>query len=58
MQSIKIKDKQKLYSNFGNSSMGYGLPSAIGACMANKGPVVCIDGDGGFQMNIQELQTV
>jgi acetolactate synthase-1/2/3 large subunit len=58
MQSIKIKGKQKLYSNFGNSSMGYGLPSAIGACMANKGPVVCIDGDGGFQMNIQELQTV
>ena len=60
MQSIKIKGEQKLYSNFGNSSMGYGLPSAIGACMGKKdlGPVICIDGDGGFQMNIQELQTV
>ena len=58
MQSIKIKGTQKMYSNFGNSSMGYGLPSAIGAAIANKGPVVCIDGDGGFQMNLQELQTV
>ena len=57
MQSIKIKGEQKLYSNFGNSSMGYGLPSAIGACMANKGPVVCIDGDGGFQMTFFELAT-
>jgi acetolactate synthase-1/2/3 large subunit len=58
MQSIKLKGTQKMYSNFGNSSMGYGLPSAIGAAIANKGPVVCIDGDGGFQMNLQELQTV
>lgn len=58
MQSIKIKGTQKMYSNFGNSSMGYGLPSAIGASIANNGPVICIDGDGGFQMNLQELQTV
>jgi acetolactate synthase-1/2/3 large subunit len=58
MQSIKIRSKQKLYSNFGNSSMGYALPSAIGSCLANKGPVICIDGDGGIQMNIQELQTI
>jgi len=58
MQSIKLKGTQKMYSNFGNSSMGYGLPSAIGAAVANKGPVICIDGDGGFQMNLQELQTV
>lgn len=58
MQSIKIKGTQKIYSNFGNSSMGYGLPSAIGAAIANNGPVICIDGDGGFQMNLQELQTV
>lgn len=58
MQSIKIKGTQKLYSNFGNSSMGYALPASIGASLENKGPVICIDGDGGFQMNIQELQTV
>jgi acetolactate synthase-1/2/3 large subunit len=58
MQSIKPKGNQRMFSNFGNSSMGYGLPAAIGAAIGNTGPVICIDGDGGFQMNIQELQTI
>lgn len=39
--------------------MGFGLPAAIGACFAVPGqPVVLIAGDGGFQLNIQELETV
>jgi acetolactate synthase-1/2/3 large subunit len=39
--------------------MGYGFPASIGVAIARKGErVVCIDGDGSFQMNIQELQTV
>jgi acetolactate synthase-1/2/3 large subunit len=39
--------------------MGFGLPGAIGAWSADKTRrVVCIAGDGGFQMNLQELQTV
>ena len=38
--------------------MGYALPCAIGASIGTGERVVCIDGDGGFQMNIQELQTV
>jgi acetolactate synthase-1/2/3 large subunit len=58
MQSLKPKNNQRVFSNFGNSSMGYGLPAAIGASINNPYPVICIDGDGGFQMNIQELQTV
>jgi acetolactate synthase-1/2/3 large subunit len=58
MQSIKPKKNQRMFSNFGNSSMGYGLPAAIGAAIGNNKPIICIDGDGGFQMNIQELQTV
>ncbi len=58
MQSLKAKSKQRIFSNFGNSSMGYGLPAAIGAAIDTDKQVVCIDGDGGFQMNIQELQTV
>ena len=38
--------------------MGFGFPAAIGAKIANpKKPVVCITGDGGFQMNIQEMAT-
>lgn len=59
MQSFKIKEGQRLISTFGNSPMGYALPAAIGAAAALKGKdIICIDGDGGFQMNIQELQTL
>ena len=39
--------------------MGYGLPAAIGACIAhNSQETYCIEGDGSLQMNIQELQTI
>jgi acetolactate synthase-1/2/3 large subunit len=39
--------------------MGYGLPSTIGAVLASNGKrTVCVNGDGGFQMNIQELETL
>jgi acetolactate synthase-1/2/3 large subunit len=39
--------------------MGFGQPAAIGACLASNGRrVVCVDGDGGFQFNVQELETV
>jgi acetolactate synthase-1/2/3 large subunit len=58
MQSAKLKDGQKLFTNFGNSSMGFALPAAIGAAIGSGKKVYCIDGDGGFQMNIQELLTV
>ena len=58
MQSAKLKDSQKLFTNFGNSSMGFALPCAIGAAIGSGKKVYCIDGDGGFQMNIQELLTV
>ena len=58
MQSLKVKEGQRMFSNFGNSSMGWALPASIGACVGSDRPVICIDGDGGFQMNIQELQTI
>ncbi len=46
-------------SSGGLGTMGFGLPAAIGAYYADPSkPVVCIDGDGSFQMNIQELATV
>jgi acetolactate synthase-1/2/3 large subunit len=39
--------------------MGYGIAASIAVSMATgRGPVVCVDGDGGFQFNIQELETV
>lgn len=58
-QSAIIQAHQRLFTNSGCAAMGYGFPAAIGACVARKGKrVICIDGDGSFQMNIQELQTV
>ncbi|HVZ59139.1 MAG TPA: thiamine pyrophosphate-dependent enzyme, partial [Patescibacteria group bacterium] len=59
LQSIKLKKGQRLISNIGCASMGYDLPAAIGACIANnKKRVICISGDGSIQMNLQELQTI
>lgn len=58
-QACRIKEGQRLFTNSGCAAMGYGFPAAIGAAIARKGrQVVCIDGDGSFQMNLQELQTV
>ena len=57
-QSFYIAKGQRFLMNCALSSMGYGLPSAIGACIANRDKVICIEGDGSIQMNIQELQTV
>lgn len=60
VQGIRLKNGQRLFSAFGNSPMGYALSASIGACFATnkKRPVVCITGDGGLQINIQELQTI
>ncbi len=59
IQSFKVKSGQKLFSAFGNSPMGYAFPASIGASIAlDKGRIICIDGDGSIQINIQELQTV
>ncbi len=58
MQGLKIKEGQKLFSAFGNSPMGYSLPASIGASLAlDKGEINCIIGDGGFKMNVKELET-
>ena len=58
-QTGEIKKKQRLFANSGCAAMGYGFPAAIGGAIAQKGErIICIDGDGSFQMNLQELQTV
>lgn len=58
-QAFDFKRGQQLFSAFNNTPMGYALPAAIGGSFAlNKGPAVCLSGDGGLQMNIQELATV
>ena len=60
MQAFKNNGKNRLLTSSSLSSMGFGLPGAIGASCASSGTnkVICISGDGGFQMNLQELQTI
>lgn len=58
-QIFKRKGEQKLITSSGHYSMGYALPAAIGARIMNPDKdVYCINGDGGIQMNLQELQTL
>ncbi len=59
-QAFKNKENQILLTNSGHAPMGWGLPAAIGAaCMGkNFREVICLTGEGGFQMNIQELATM
>lgn len=58
-QAFKIKKGQKMKNAAGLGSMGFGLPYAIGACLANdKRRTILINGDGAFQLNIQELETL
>lgn len=54
-----LPDSSFLFTAGGNSPMGYSLPAAIGAQLLNPSKkVYCFIGDGGLQMNIQELQTI
>lgn len=60
-QALDIKDNQNFFTNSGHAPMGWGLPAAIGAYYANKkskSNLICLTGEGGFQMNIQELATI
>ena len=59
MQTFEVKKGQRVFCTKGLASMGYGLPSTIGACLAsNRKLTVSVNGDGGFVMNIQELETL
>ena len=58
-QAFSPKRGQKMKNAAGLGSMGFGLPYSIGACLANeRRRTVLINGDGAFQMNIQELETI
>ena len=59
MQAFRMKSGQRMFNSEGLGPMGFGIPAAIGGCIAASGQeTVCIDGDGGFIMNIQELEVV
>ncbi len=58
-QSLELRADQRFLTSGGMGAMGFGLPAAVGTAVASPGrPVVLIAGDGGFQFNLQELQTV
>jgi len=64
LQTIQVNKVLRMFTNAGASGMGYGIAAAIGASFAQEpfgqvpGPVLCVEGDGSIQMNIQELQTI
>ena len=56
-QAYMIKKGSRFIINNAVASMGYGLPAAIGLCIASgKKPTICLEGDGSIMMNLQELQ--
>ena len=60
-QALEVTGNQNFFTNSGHAPMGWGLPAAIGAFFSKKksnSSVICLSGDGGFQMNVQELSTI
>jgi acetolactate synthase-1/2/3 large subunit len=59
MQAFQMRRNVRVLNSQGIGAMGMGIPAVIGACLAAGGKrTVSIDGDGGFWMNIQDLETV
>jgi acetolactate synthase-1/2/3 large subunit len=58
-QALQVTDNQRYITSGGQADMGFTLPASIGVCIARgKKDVIGITGDGSFQTNIQELQTI
>ncbi len=61
MQTLVIRGNQRIFTAHAHSPMGYSLPAAMGPAAIYKNSktnVICTIGDGGMQLNIQELQTI
>jgi len=57
--TFQAKEGQRVLHSRGLGAMGFGLPASIGACLgAGRRRTICVDGDGSFQMNAQELETI
>ncbi len=59
MQAFKVKAGQRILNSEGLGPMGFGIAAPLGACLASGGrKTISVDGDGGFIMNVQELETL
>lgn len=59
LQCFRMKEGQRVVNSPSLGAMGTGLPGSIGTCLASGGRrTICVNGDGGFQLNIQDLETV
>lgn len=56
--AFRYQRGQTAVSSMGMGSMGFAIPSAVGAAQASGGRVIVLEGDGSFQLNLQELQTI
>lgn len=56
--TLRLSPHQAMHNSGGLGSMGFAIPAAIGACYAGKKPIIVITGDGGAQLNIQELDII
>ncbi|HSX37760.1 MAG TPA: thiamine pyrophosphate-dependent enzyme [Chlamydiales bacterium] len=58
MQAFETKKNQRIFSAWNHTPMGYSLPASLGAALGASKPVVCLIGDGGLMMCLQELATL
>ena len=57
--AYRARKGRRVFHTAGLGAMGYGIPASIGVCLGSGGKkTICVDGDGGLQLNIQELATI
>jgi acetolactate synthase I/II/III large subunit len=57
--AYRARRGRRVFHTAGLGAMGFGIPGSIGVCLGSGGrKTICVDGDGGFQLNIQELATI
>ena len=57
--AFQVKENQRVLHSRGLGAMGFGVPASIGACLgAGRRRTICVEGDGSFHMNVQELETI
>lgn len=57
-QALEMKRNQRIFSAWNHTPMGYALSASIGAAVASSERIICLTGDGGLMMNIEELATI